>query len=134
MSLKIGHIPASLISHFAEFDDDTQDYVLNTIVSLFQTSTANKVIAHGVGFVPTIVDILGSIKSKKLNIRDQLTLQLIRLLSLLCSFSITPDNLRSILNLMSHWPQFAPYILSVRVSTLFYIQSGPKSKVARTFS
>ena len=112
MSLKIGHIPASLIAHLAEFDDETQDFVLTSIVALFQTSTANKVIAHGVGFVPTIVDILVGIKSKKLNIRDELTLQLIRLLSLLCSFSITPDNLRAILNLMSQWPKFAPYILS----------------------
>ena len=48
MSLKIGHIPASLISHFAEFDDETQDYVLNTIVALFQTSTANKVFVSAV--------------------------------------------------------------------------------------
>ena len=59
--------------------------------------------------------ILGSFTIKTRNKfwnKTKVILKVVRILTALCSFSITPDDLKSILNLMSNWTQFAPHLLS----------------------
>ena len=63
--------------------------------------------------VKIIIQILINVKNQKIKkLRRCVVLKLIQLISLLCSFSIEPEHLKSILNLMSNWTQYAPNLLS----------------------
>lgn len=64
-------------------------------------------------------------KSLKLK---KVILKVVRILTALCSFSITPDDLKSILNLMSNWTQFAPHLLSA-LRKVFKIRAGTLSDI-----
>ena len=59
---------------------------------------------------------------------EKVILKVVRILTALCSFSITPDDLKSILNLMSNWTQFAPHLLSA-LRKVFKIRAGTLSDV-----
>ena len=80
--------------------------------SIFKTSTANRVLGCESKLIRNIIELLGAIKKDDVELAQGVTEKLIHLISELCSFSISPSNLTSLLRLATDYRQYAPAILT----------------------
>lgn len=57
--LKIGEIPATLVTWIPLVDHKIQDWISETIFDMFKGSTANKVIGTEAGITTIIIQLIG---------------------------------------------------------------------------
>ena len=111
--LKIGEIPATLISWIPKVSEETQKCIAATLFDIFNASTANRVVATEAGICSVIIDILQEVKLDDTGkVSEEIVHLLIGTLSSLCSFSLTPTDLTAILRLMTTYRELGPLLLS----------------------
>ena len=57
--LKIGEIPSTLITWIPLVEENTQDWISETLFNMFKGSTANRVLGTEAGIIDTIIQLIG---------------------------------------------------------------------------